>query len=75
MNSNPCFYLSPDFDWKYSPVHDERGAIFSIIDSFSFEFPARFQRYGETIDNFFVSSRPLKNPRRFSYDVGRVVAG
>jgi hypothetical protein len=46
LDSKPCFDLLPDFDGKYSPVHDKWSAIFFIVDRFSFEFAARFQRNG-----------------------------
>jgi hypothetical protein len=65
LDSNPGFDLFPDFDWQHSQVHDERGAIFFIIDGLSFKFFARFQRDGETIDNFFIGTRTLKNPGCF----------
>jgi hypothetical protein len=58
LDSNPGFDIFPDFYWEHSPVHDERGAIFLVIDGLSFKFFARFQRDGETIDKEQIGVGP-----------------
>lgn len=56
-------------------MHDERRAVFSVIDGLAFEFRPRLQRDGEMIDDFLISSLALKNPGCFPDDVYRIVSG
>ena len=57
-----------NFDRQNTPEHDEGGAIFLVVDRLAFKFAARLQRVGKPGDDFGISTRSLKNPRRLADD-------
>ena len=56
-------------------MHYEGCFIFLVIDCFSLEFAARPERLRQTIDDFFVRARALKDPGGFSYNRRRIMSG
>ena len=74
LDGNPSSYFLANFDRQNTPEHDEGGAIFLVVDRLAFKFAARLQRVGKPGDDFGISTRSLKNPRRLADDFGGIVS-